>query len=400
LSGLIAAVLVTSTLAQSLRTCPIVYQTTNANGSPDLPGAYGTPCYQMSGIPSGSCASSATTVDATCQFSIYWFQYFCCYQQTQVTFITPSPGTTFATVGPGSTVTPQNLKPKCPNSAMSSVVAYTNQPVTCNMTNLRNQGCPSGWTCVKASNVVDVYGTPTNSQDDLGAEMTPNICCKATTLQSYTNVFIESGLSPSIVPGAPTAGIDSVGLLTAGTTLISLDDDFSYMSGLLFTQPLTINLLTPTSASLYYHTLMFDSTTNHDCWFSANTLITSNGTGLPFTALAAGTGASVYNAGTNTSPLWTYSPTWKPPTNNILPAHRFVVLVWTTTTKLLFTATNIKSATMLNLFGAINGDFAPSTSSQGTVVGGAFTTVSALLKGKFSTLLGTPKFGTYFYLTS
>jgi hypothetical protein len=369
---------------------------------PDPVGSTGTGCQQMTGVPSGNCAAGSTG-NAVCMFSIYTFSYVCCYNQVQVTFTTPGPGSTFATVGPGSTVAPQNLKPICPNGALSSISAYTNQPALCNRTDLQNQGCPLGFTCSVATNLMNLYGQAiATSQYNMGAAMTPNLCCKTDTLQSYTNVFIDSGLSPTIVPGAPTTGIASVLLNTSSA--IGLTDDYSYIPGQITVQPSTINLLTPSTLStVYYHVLFFDSTTNHDCWFFANINTSSNTASIPLPSASALTPpaafASVYNAGTTTTPLWTFGSTWMGPTNNIV-SHRFVVLVWTTTKALQFAPASPKSTTMLQLGGTMYGDFAPSTSSQGTVKGGSFTTVSALLKGKFSTILGTPKYGTYFYLMS
>ncbi len=79
-------------------------------------------------------------------------------------------------------------------------------------------------------------------------------------------------------------------------------------------------------------------------------------------------------------------------------SHRFVMLVWTTPKVLTFAPQYVKSSTMLNLNPGANGDFAPSTTAQGNTPGGAFTTVSALLHGKFSTILGTPIIGSYFYV--
>jgi hypothetical protein len=76
-------------------------------------------------------------------------------------------------------------------------------------------------------------------------------------------------------------------------------------------------------------------------------------------------------------------------------SHRFVVLVWVSTTKLTFAAAGTSSTTLINNNAGNYGDFEPArlTGSQG-----AFTTVSALLAGKFSTILGTPMAGTYFYV--
>ena len=59
-----------------------------------------------------------------------------------------------------------------------------NQPRTCNITASVNRNCPVDYTCVKARNVVDVFGTASLA-DDLGAGFAPYICCKTTTLNNY-----------------------------------------------------------------------------------------------------------------------------------------------------------------------------------------------------------------------
>jgi len=244
--------------------------------------------------------------------------------------------------------------------------------------------------------VLNAYGTLT-SPVYVGAAQTPNICCNTLSLQSYTNVFIGSGLSPTIVPSAPLNGITSVVLNATVPITIGLDDDYSYSSGLLASQALTINLVTATTAANFYHVLMFDSTTNKDCWFVANNP-GSGTTALTVAALAATNGAGVFNTGTASVPVYNYTSTYKPPQAAV--SQRWVVLVWGTTNKLNFAPPGSPITTtpiMINNNPGQNGDFEPSRLAGAS---GQFTTVSALLAGKLSTILGTATWGTYFYLTT
>uniref|UniRef100_A0A914WYS7 Uncharacterized protein n=1 Tax=Plectus sambesii TaxID=2011161 RepID=A0A914WYS7_9BILA len=219
-------------------------------------------CTPTRGVASGSCefdAPEATGLNAVCTYNYFTApaSWVCCYDLSKATytFATPAPGVTWSTVGPGSTVVPQFLKPECPNGALSSISSMNNQPRTCNITASANRKCPADYTCVKARNVVDVSGTASLA-DDLGAGFAPYICCKTTTLNNYGAVFTESSLSPGIVPLTPTAGILSVKLV--GTT-VQLGDDVSYIAGQLAKFPTEITLYSNTVAAGkgFYHVMMF-----------------------------------------------------------------------------------------------------------------------------------------------
>uniref|UniRef100_A0A914XB80 Uncharacterized protein n=1 Tax=Plectus sambesii TaxID=2011161 RepID=A0A914XB80_9BILA len=403
LFALLYVAIFTSPVLAQIKTCGNVWQTTKEDGTADTIGDNGTPCTPMKGAPAGTCTGIATTeADAVCSFSAAVWGYRCCYQLTPVTFSTPAPGATFATLGPGTVATPQNLKPKCPNSAMSTMNTLTNLPITCNMTNPKNQGCPYEYRCTKAVNVYDVYGTPRDGSDDLGAGMVPNICCKITTLSSYANVFTEAGLTPTLVPLAPLAGIDSVTLGDTAKHVVYLSDDLSYVPGLLTTAPITITTLSTVEVKTIrvYHALFFDATNNKDCVFRVNIELTRKGQTIydlyNLMVNGAATAAQVYNAGPASAPVYKYSQKYMPPKFNTSP-HRFVMLLWTTPKLLPIAAVGVKSTTMFNLNAGLNGDLEP-----GRVAGkaGNFTTVSALLAGKIKTILGRPMAGTYFFLTT
>uniref|UniRef100_A0A914WLA4 Uncharacterized protein n=1 Tax=Plectus sambesii TaxID=2011161 RepID=A0A914WLA4_9BILA len=393
LSVLIVSVLTIPATAQ-IKTCLLAWQTTDPDGKVDAAGATGTPCTLVRGQPAGDCMAGATspTGDALCIFSVSQQGYRCCYTLKEAAFSTPAPGMILPTLAAGSTATPRNLKPKCPNGALSSVMSKSNQPATCNIAS-KTSTCPTGFTCTKAANVYDVYGTPTDPSDDLGAGLTPYLCCKATHLKSHTFVFIDANLSPQIVPTAPAAGINFVTLSNTAKSEVSLSDDFSYLPDLLKTAPASLTLFRPTIATRYYHVLFFDSSSpSKYCMFVGN--IQGDGkTMITLPDISATNGAGVYNAGTETAPLYRFTATYQPPILSSVP-HRFVVLVYETTAKLVFTAAQVKSATQINNNIGLYGDFEP---GRYGISSGVFKDVAKLLKGKFNAILRTPIAGTYFF---
>uniref|UniRef100_A0A914XBU5 Uncharacterized protein n=1 Tax=Plectus sambesii TaxID=2011161 RepID=A0A914XBU5_9BILA len=265
-------------------------------------------CSPVRGVASGNCeemAPDAKGVNAVCTYNYFTApaSWVCCYDLSKAkygAFATPAPGVTWSTVAPGSTIFPQFLKPECPNGALSSISSLNNQPRTCNITASVNRNCPADYTCVKARNVVDVFGTASLA-DDLGAGFAPYICCKTTTLNNYGAVFTESGLSPGIVPLTPSAGILSVKLVVS---TVQLGDDVSYTTGQFTLAPREITLYSPTVAASFYHVMMFDATYQKEVWFTIN----KPGSGKPTLIVRprySAEYAQVVNTGTLAAPVYT-----------------------------------------------------------------------------------------------
>jgi len=307
---------------------------------------------------------------------------------------------------PVTPVTPRNFKPICPNGALGF---GGSQALTCNRTNLAKTACPSGYDCVRAANVYDLYETPSNPKDDQGAADNPDVCCKKASIDNPSFVFTDKALTPNIVPIAPKAGIAAVQLKGPATApnvvannIIYLADDYSSLPKQLDAIPASATLYTNSDSTLFYHVLFFDATNNKDCFLSANNPGTDKPV-LPFATPAAptagtpaaGDGATVYNAGPATSPVYKFSATYMKPQFNTA-GHLFVMLIFETTVEIPFVVTAVNTPAAINAGNVKYGDFNPDKST-----GGVFTTVTALLSGKVGKLLGSegpPIAGTYFTL--
>uniref|UniRef100_A0A914WVM3 Uncharacterized protein n=1 Tax=Plectus sambesii TaxID=2011161 RepID=A0A914WVM3_9BILA len=355
-------------------------------------------CSPVRGVADGTCdevARQGTGLNAVCTYNYFTApaSWVCCFDISKTMyggFSTPGPGLTFGTLGPLSTPFPQFLKPECPNGALSSISSMNNQPRTCNITASANRKCPADYTCVKARNVVDVFGTASLA-DDLGAGWAPYICCKTTTLNNYGAVFTESGLSPGIVPLTPAAGILSVKL---AVSTVQLGDDVSYIWGQFTSTPREITLYSPTVAASFYHVMMFDATYQKEVWFYIN----KPGSGKPTLSVRPWRFpeyAQVVNTGTLAAPVYNITSVELASKAYTTVARRMVILIWKTASKLVPTAAKILSTTQLNLSPGLYGDFEP---SRAAATKGVYINVTTLLAStnKITKILGRPIAGTYF----
>uniref|UniRef100_A0A914VWK2 Uncharacterized protein n=1 Tax=Plectus sambesii TaxID=2011161 RepID=A0A914VWK2_9BILA len=350
--------------------------------------------------------------NARCVLSYRTYTYVCCFDINLGTVATAAPGSTLTTVA--GQVLVQNLKPICPNGALGF---GGNRALPCNPSSA-NSGCPTPtYKCVKAVNVYDIFGTPGILTDDVGAALTPYVCCDTQSLTNPSAVFTSAGLTPNIVPTAmaPTKGVVSVFLPTPAVN-VYVGDDRSQMAAPQLTtlDGTTISLFTETAfanATDRYHALIFDSTTNKDCVFFGNV----PGTGTSQLALttfeqyvdaanstADNVMAVVYTNDTSalaSKPYMYASDTYgtSPVAFANTDSHRFVVLVWHTDYSLNFGPANatVADTTKILLGEGIYGDFVPTTDK--TAGPGKFTTVTAFLSGKAATFLKTPIAGTYFF---
>uniref|UniRef100_A0A914XMI9 Uncharacterized protein n=1 Tax=Plectus sambesii TaxID=2011161 RepID=A0A914XMI9_9BILA len=348
-----------------------------------------------------------------CVLSYRTYTYVCCFDIV-ATVATAAPGATLTTSA--GEILVQNLKPICPNGALGF---GGNRALPCNPSSA-NSGCPTPtYSCVKAVNVYDIFGTPAILTDDVGAALTPYVCCDTISLTKPSAVFTNAGLTPNIVPTAmaPTNGVVSIFLPTPAVNVYTGDDRSQMAAPQLTNLNATISLFTETAfanATDRYHALIFDSTTNKDCVFFGN--VPGTGTtqlalplleqyGVAANSTADNVMVVVYTNDTTSaqaSKPYMYAdvaygtaPVVFGPTNT--DSHRFVVLVWHTNNPLNFGPGNatVADTTKILLGESTYGDFVPTVDRAAGP--GKFTTVTAFLSGKAASILKTPIAGTYFF---
>uniref|UniRef100_A0A914WP10 Uncharacterized protein n=1 Tax=Plectus sambesii TaxID=2011161 RepID=A0A914WP10_9BILA len=229
-------------IAAEVKVCPYSWQTPKMDGTEWVPAdGDGMQCFPN--LRAAACSGGGP--NAYCYFSPYSWGYRCCYD-----LYTPAAITSLSTNG--------LEKPKCPlgSKALSTSSSSPSQVLSCNIANLKNQGCPVGYICTKASNI------PTATT---GAAKNPYLCCLPATATSIKTTFNVTNLTPRIVPVAPLYAIESITFGTVAT--INQGDDFSFIKTS-FTDadnPTAIILAgyTPV-ATRFYHLLVFDATTNKD----------------------------------------------------------------------------------------------------------------------------------------
>ena len=102
----------------SLSACGDFTRTRDPAGALETAATMSITCSPVRGVASGNCeemAPGATGLNAVCTYNYFTApaSWVCCYDLSKATytFATPAPGVTWSTVGPGSTVVPQFLKP-------------------------------------------------------------------------------------------------------------------------------------------------------------------------------------------------------------------------------------------------------------------------------------------------
>uniref|UniRef100_A0A914XNC0 Uncharacterized protein n=1 Tax=Plectus sambesii TaxID=2011161 RepID=A0A914XNC0_9BILA len=140
--------------------------------------------------------------NARCAFSFRTSQYICCHDVWLASALTILSNT-------------NNMKPKCPNGgiAQGGNIIYVCNP-------LKPNACEQDYACTRSANA-----TSTSSRN-------PYLCCKTSTLSSYSKVFSDLGFTPKIVPIAPADPIYSItfdnGVNTANAFVVSQGDNWSH----------------------------------------------------------------------------------------------------------------------------------------------------------------------------
>uniref|UniRef100_A0A914VQA6 Uncharacterized protein n=1 Tax=Plectus sambesii TaxID=2011161 RepID=A0A914VQA6_9BILA len=228
--------LVSSCIHAQLAPCTPTWQTVKPDGTPYqyTDTNFGTTCIKTAPY---SCQDGP---NAQCSYSFRTNRYICCYDVW------------LAKGGIDILAANGTSKPFCPNGAL----AYGgNQPLTCDPT--KPNSCTTGYTCTQS------WNASTN------AVRNPNVCCKTSTLNSFAAVWSQLGLTPTIVPVAPTQPIVSIIFGTAPAQLVvHQGDDWSgstTKAKFLGSLPPT-GILLPNNVSIAdsdnYHLLVFDAVNN------------------------------------------------------------------------------------------------------------------------------------------